>query len=107
MAGDMVAAKLLLNYTLGKPGDVQNPDTLDIEEWQLLDQSPAVSEMLRGAQDDVDPVIAIEIVKGAICPTAEALRKRLREGLKDEINTRELSKDIGALQHRRSGRKPT
>jgi len=105
MAGDMVAAKLLLSYTLGKPGDVQNPDMLDIEEWRLLDQSPALSEMMRGLQDSVDPAIAVEIVKGVICPDADSQSKRTVKELRSEISGIELSKDIGALQHRRAGRK--
>lgn len=34
-SGDLAAIKLLLSYTVGKPGPAVDPDTLDQQEWQL------------------------------------------------------------------------
>ena len=36
MEGDVAAAKLLLSYTIGKPVDPPNPDTLDLDEFGIL-----------------------------------------------------------------------
>src|SRR5215475_9876903 len=32
-SGDLAAIKLLLSYTIGKPGPAVEPDTLDQQEW--------------------------------------------------------------------------
>lgn len=37
--GDLAATKLLLAYTIGKPGPCIDPDTLDQQEWQLHQQA--------------------------------------------------------------------
>src|SRR5262249_57023301 len=37
--GDLAAAKLLLAYTVGKPGNAVDPDTLDQQEWQMHQQA--------------------------------------------------------------------
>lgn len=38
-SGDLAAIKLLLSYTIGKPGPAVDPDTLDQQEWQLHQQA--------------------------------------------------------------------
>jgi hypothetical protein len=45
--GDLAATKLLLGYLVGKPANVVNPDTLDLEEWQLRAQAPTKEESNR------------------------------------------------------------
>src|SRR5213078_437222 len=49
-SGDLAAIKLLLSYTIGKPGAAVDPDTLDQQEWQLHQQAAvapiAVEELL-------------------------------------------------------------
>jgi hypothetical protein len=44
--GDVPAAKLLLAYAIGKPGDTVQPDRLDLDEWQIFrDTAPMAEEM--------------------------------------------------------------
>jgi hypothetical protein len=38
--GSLTAAKLLLSYTLGKPAQTVDPDTLDLHEWELYRRLP-------------------------------------------------------------------
>jgi hypothetical protein len=38
--GSLAAAKLLLSYTLGKPAQTVDPDTLDLHEWELYRRLP-------------------------------------------------------------------
>jgi len=46
--GDLTAAKVLFAYTIGKPVDAVDPDTLDLDEWQLFLRNPAdIQEMVR------------------------------------------------------------
>lgn len=45
--GDLAAIKLLLAYTIGRPGPAVDPDTLEQQEWQLHQQAavpPAAME---------------------------------------------------------------
>src|SRR5687767_15952779 len=37
--GDLAAAKLLLQYSLGQPSRAVEPDRMDNEEWKLLKES--------------------------------------------------------------------
>jgi hypothetical protein len=37
--GDLAALKLLFLYTIGRPSEAVNPDTLDLEEWNIRKQS--------------------------------------------------------------------
>jgi hypothetical protein len=36
--GDMQAMKLLFQYVLGKPGETVDPDRLDVDEWQKMQE---------------------------------------------------------------------
>src|SRR5207249_9797023 len=42
--GDLGAIKLFLGYLIGKPAEVVNPDTLDLEEWRMRTQAPPLEE---------------------------------------------------------------
>jgi hypothetical protein len=44
--GDVAAARLVLAYTLGKPGPIVDPDLLDLHEWALWQQMPVSNEAL-------------------------------------------------------------
>jgi hypothetical protein len=44
LEGNLVAAKLLLSYGVGRPQQAANPDTLDIQEWALWRQAPSMLE---------------------------------------------------------------
>jgi hypothetical protein len=43
--GNVAAARLLLAYTVGKPADPANSDRVDVEEWQLVQQTVARPEV--------------------------------------------------------------
>jgi hypothetical protein len=47
--GDLAAIKLVLQYSLGKPAATVDPDTVDLQEMELLERSPdtqVLSDML-------------------------------------------------------------
>ena len=60
--GDMLAAKLLLSYVVGKPVEAVDPDRLDLEEWKLIQQSPTQGELLALVGVTANPTIAAELV---------------------------------------------
>src|SRR5687768_12891681 len=42
--GDLAATKIILQYTLGKPGAPVQPDRIDLDEWQILTDSSVSKE---------------------------------------------------------------
>jgi hypothetical protein len=61
--GDWVAAKLLLAYTVGRPTDAVDPDTLDLQEWHLDQQGPARPEEVEGILDRLPLAMTCEILR--------------------------------------------
>jgi hypothetical protein len=57
--GDLAAIKLLFLYTIGRPSETVNPDKLDLEEWDIRQQSN--TPKLQDVWDIVDgmPVEAV------------------------------------------------
>jgi hypothetical protein len=52
-AGDVAAARLALSYTIGKPAEAVNPDTLDLDEWEIFRRSPVALDDLRGIVEGI------------------------------------------------------
>jgi hypothetical protein len=46
--GDVAAAKLVLQYAIGKPAPVQEPDRLEIEEWNLRQEASLGGDDIMG-----------------------------------------------------------
>src|SRR6516162_3377806 len=66
--GDVAAARLVLQYTLGKPTESVDPDTLDLQEVELAKQRlafrPELPEILAGLPPRVACEMAREMVPG-------------------------------------------
>src|SRR5688572_8602794 len=45
--GDVPAARLLLSYAIGKPTEAKDPDRMDIEEWQWLQEMRVSLQQLK------------------------------------------------------------
>jgi hypothetical protein len=66
MAGNCIAAKLLLAYAIGKPADGPDPDRLDLDEWKLLDASPTKPQVLRAKVDSCAPAEAAAFIHAGL-----------------------------------------
>jgi hypothetical protein len=64
--GDIAAARLLLSYTLGKPGAAVDPDTLDQQEWQLYRQRPVNGQDLVAILSNLPVDLALTILRAAL-----------------------------------------
>jgi hypothetical protein len=64
--GDIAAARLLLSYTLGKPADAVDPDTLDQQEWQLYRQRPVNGQDLLAILSNLPVDLACTILRAAL-----------------------------------------
>jgi hypothetical protein len=81
LAGDMVAAKLLLNYVVGKPVDSVDPDRLDLEEWKLIQQSPTQGELMALVGLTANPAVAADLVANDQPTTPFAQMKSVQQVL--------------------------
>jgi hypothetical protein len=60
--GDMVAAKLVLAYAIGKPLQGMSPDLVDLHEWAVVSTAPHRSAILAAAIEAVPPEVAVELL---------------------------------------------
>jgi hypothetical protein len=61
--GDVAAARLVLQYTLGKPTESVDPDTLDLQEVELAKQRLAFKPELPDILDGLPPRVACEVAR--------------------------------------------
>jgi hypothetical protein len=61
--GDVAAARLVLLYTLGKPSESVDPDTLDLQELELAKQRLAFKPELPDTLDGLPPRVACEMAR--------------------------------------------
>lgn len=66
LAGNLDAAKLLLQYAIGKPTKTPDADRLDLDEFKLLDESPSPGEVMRVAADGLDPAEVLGFLRGVL-----------------------------------------
>lgn len=52
-SGDLAAIKLLLSYTIGKPGPAVEPDSLDQQEWELHQRAAVPPQQVHDLMDAV------------------------------------------------------
>jgi hypothetical protein len=80
--GDLVAVKLLLLYAIGRPVEAVDPDSLDVQEWGLFQQSQASAEQLNAALGGLPLEVACPVVRAARGPIADACAAQLAQALK-------------------------
>jgi hypothetical protein len=80
-AGNLVAAKLLLAYTIGRPTDAVDPDTLDLNEWMLYQKGPARPEEVAGILDRMPLEMTCELVRLLLPCVGTTLGQELLEQL--------------------------
>ena len=88
-SGDVAAAKLVLQYVVGKPSAAPDPDRVDVEEWKLAKDSGLRPEEVVQAATDV--------------PVKEALKGN--EVLRDMFYVGQRDAMAGAL-HEKTGEIP-
>jgi hypothetical protein len=64
--GDLAAAKLVLSYAVGKPADAVNPDTLDVQEWQLFRQETGNGQHLGEVVEGMPVALLCEIARSTV-----------------------------------------
>jgi hypothetical protein len=95
LTGNLEAARLWLSYCVGRPVAVVNPDTLDLDEYRLLDANPTAAQILRLIFDSVPAALGaafaerclpvdLESARGKIVPRDKDARRSLELEIADE-----------------------
>jgi hypothetical protein len=71
-----------LSYALGKPGDVVDPDAVDVDEWRRLQQNPSVYALIAALIGVRDARLAVDQVLALLPASDEEMLKRLERDLK-------------------------
>jgi hypothetical protein len=61
--GDLAAVKLLLQYCVGKPEPAKDPDRMDVDEWQRLQQMRVCHEQFEETIEDTPACIACHMAQ--------------------------------------------
>jgi hypothetical protein len=72
--GNTTAAKLLLAYGLGRPAATVDPDTLDLQEWELYRRLPDPGPELLAATQRLSLEVALDYLRTVVPGMAEAQR---------------------------------
>ncbi len=83
MGGDLAAIKLLFQYVLGKPQPTPDPDRLDADEWQKVQEQARPVEEMSQVMNSVPANVATTMTRIAWpCAVAENMIKPMQEELR-------------------------
>jgi hypothetical protein len=80
--GELAAAKLLLSYTIGKPGAAVDPDTLDQQEWQMHQQAAVPPQQVDQLMASVPAATANAVAQIAWPCSAQQFMQPVIQGLR-------------------------
>jgi hypothetical protein len=89
--GDVAAARLVLQYTLGKPSESVDPDRLDLHELELAKQRLAFRPELDEVLDGVPPKVACEMARVMV----PGFERDYRQGYVQMAREREAEEQAG------------
>jgi hypothetical protein len=101
--GDLAAAKLLLEYVVGRPAPVVDPDTLDFQEWQHFQQVPARPDAVHRVLNCLPSGLACSLIR-ILLPNTE---RQIREIWLNKIETDERKEASKLRRKARRSAKPT
>jgi hypothetical protein len=80
--GDMVAMKLLFQYVLGKPAETVDPDRLDVDEWQKMQEKSRPPEEATKVLGGLPAQTVCEVTKVAWpCAVEQVFKQPLLAGI--------------------------
>lgn len=79
--GDLAAARLVLHYTVGKPAESVDPDTLDLHEWSLFQQLPVSNEALQSLLGPLQVPLACLQVRTVLPLVQDSVAQQLAQHL--------------------------
>jgi hypothetical protein len=93
MGGDLAAIKLLFQYILGKPNETVDPDRLDLDEWQKLQETARPAKEVTEVMGRLPLNTLMDVTKIAWpCQAAKTFANPLRESMR-EMDKREARRE--------------
>jgi hypothetical protein len=98
-AGNLPAAKLLFQYTVGKPAPAVEPDRMSFDEWQRLSETVGVAGSIRAIAKAGEPDYLLTL--------AGALREVVTDKIAYELNEKceEFKKPMSQRERKREKRR--
>jgi hypothetical protein len=96
--GDVAAAKLVLLYVLGRPAAAADPDRLDLDAWQMLDEAPSRAQVYERLLDAMPPGEALDDFAKLLAGQGFAARL-------DKNNSTSTARGVRVEVEARAGRK--
>src|SRR5215831_106090 len=90
--GDISAARLLFQYVLGKPLPATDPDRLDVDEWEKLQEQARPPREMSEVMNGVPAQVASDVTRIAWpCKVEKNFAEPLRAGIKvlDELDAQQ------------------
>jgi hypothetical protein len=82
--GDLAAAKLVMSYAVGKPAEAVNPDTLDVQEWQLFRQETGNADQLGEVVEGTPVALLCEMARSSVPILHYCVREQAIKALRGE-----------------------
>ena len=93
LAGDLAAAKLLLQYLVGKPAAAVDPDTLDLHELDLYRQAPAPRVLGEVLAVQMPAEVACDIIRATLPYVAQSHADTFRDEMLKPVDPEDADDD--------------
>jgi hypothetical protein len=90
--GNVAAARLLLSYALGKPAAAVDPDTLDLQEWEIYRRQPDPGPDMAAATQRPTLPFALDYLRALLPSLTEGQRRQYLQ----EDHAREFEEQLEA-----------
>jgi hypothetical protein len=79
--GDVAAARLVLSYSIGKADKAVDPDTLDVQEFQQLQQGAVANQDFLALLGGLQAPLACTMLRALLPHLQEAASRKIQEGM--------------------------
>jgi hypothetical protein len=103
-AGDLAAIRILFSYAMGKPTAAVDPDRVDVEEWQLLQQSSVAPQAMHGVLQSLPADWVVRLLQIAWLCVVQTMGQQVGAEI-DTLNPKEAARHARepARPHREAG----
>jgi hypothetical protein len=90
-AGDLAAIRILFSYAIGKPTAAVDPDRVDVDEWQLLQQSSVTPQAMNGVLQSLPADWVVHLLQIAWPCVVQTMGQQVGAGI-DKLNRKEAAR---------------
>jgi hypothetical protein len=96
--GDTAAARVFLDYAVGKPAKAAEPDQTDLHEWQLQQQTPRLEQVMDVMAHSIETPRANQVTRDLVAIVGDCHLQTLGQHLRDgtDYDGRQIAPPLGA-----------